>query len=127
MGCREQIGALLRQWLIHTRQEADAIQSGDWPALRAIQAQRAELRPALTAAVDKWRAEQPNDFDLTIFSRDIARLLAMESHNVQQLAARRHKARERKALLEQAAYNLRRVRSSYAATVSAAKPALSHS
>jgi hypothetical protein len=113
MGHREQIASLLRQWLIHTRQESDAIQAGDWNALRQIQSGRAELRPALTEVTERWRAENPSEFDLTAFSQDLARLLAMESHNVQLLVARRRKTQERKALLEQALYNLRRVRSSY--------------
>lgn len=114
MSYREQIAALLRQWLVHTRQESDAIQAADWPALQQIQARRAELRPILTEAVDRWREENPGEFDLSGFSRDLARLLAMESHNVQLLVARRRRAQERKAALEQALYNLRRVRSSYA-------------
>jgi len=113
MGHREQIASLLRQWLIQTRQESDAIQAGDWAALRQIQAGRAELRPVLTEVTERWRAENPAEFDLTAFSQDLARLLAMESHNVQLLVARRRKTQERKALLEQALYNLRRVRSSY--------------
>lgn len=114
MNSRSQIAALLRQWLQRTREESRSIQAGDWSALRQLQEAKATLRPRLTAAIDCWRAESSGKADLTIFSQDIRRLLALETQNGELIVARRHQAQEKKRLLEQALFNLRRVRSSYA-------------
>jgi len=114
MDHRAQIAARLRQWLNRTRDECDAIQAGDWPAVRRIQEAKSKLRPGLTDAIEKWRVQSPEEADLSIFSQDVRHLLALETQNGDLLAARRRQAQEKKLLLEQALFNLRRVRSSYA-------------
>ena len=51
MDPRQQIAAILKQWLEKTCAEGQAIQSGDFSALRAIQDSKAELRAPLGEAV----------------------------------------------------------------------------
>jgi hypothetical protein len=113
MDHRQRIAAILKQWLEMTHAEAQAIQAGDWPALRAVQASKAELRPSLGQAVEQWRATHPAEAAANPFRDEVARLLALETQNGNVLAARKHRAHEKKRLLEQALFNLRRVRSSY--------------
>jgi hypothetical protein len=114
MDPRPRIAALLKQWLEMTHAEGQAIQSGDWPALRNIQASKAELRPPLGRAVEQWRAENPDEAAANPFRAEVTQLLALETQNGNILVARKHRAHEKKRLLEQALFNLRRVRSSYA-------------
>jgi hypothetical protein len=113
MEFRQRIAAILKQWLEMTHAEAQAIQSGDWAGLRAIQASKAELRPSLGQAVEQWRAGNPGEAAANPFRAEVAQLLALETQNGNVLAARKHRAHEKKRLLEQALFNLRRVRSTY--------------
>jgi len=113
MDLRQRIAAILKQWLEMTHAESHAIQSGDWPALRNVQAAKAELRPPLGAAVEQWRAENPAEAAANPFRAEVSQLLALETQNGNILVARKHRAHEKKRLLEQALFNLRRVRSSY--------------
>ncbi len=113
MDPRQRINALLKQWLEMTHAESQAIQSGDWPALRNIQSAKADLRPPLGRAVEQWRAENPAEAAANPFRAEVTQLLALETQNANLLAARKHRARQKKRLLEQALFNLRRVHSSY--------------
>ncbi|MGA2748486.1 MAG: hypothetical protein ABSG59_06900 [Verrucomicrobiota bacterium] len=113
MDHRQRIGAILKDWLEMTRAECQAIQTGDWAALRQTQEAKAALRGPLTRAIEQWRAEKPDEAGANPFQKEVSRLLGMETHNSSLLAARQHKAREKRRLLEQALFNLRRVRSSY--------------
>jgi hypothetical protein len=114
MDPRQRIAAILKQWLEKTHAEAHAIQSGDWPALRNIQAAKTELRLPLGHAVEQWRTQNPAEAAANPFRSEVSQLLALETQNGDILAARKHRAQEKKRLLEQALFNLRRVRSSYA-------------
>jgi flagellar biosynthesis/type III secretory pathway chaperone len=113
MDPRQRIAAILKQWLEMTHAESQAIQSGDWPALRRVQAAKAELRLPLGQAVEQWRAENPAQAAAQPFRDEVTQLLALETQNGSLLAARKHRAHEKKRLLEQALFNLRRVRSTY--------------
>ena len=108
MDPRQQIAAILKQWLEKTCAEGQAIQSGDFSALRAIQDSKAELRAPLGEAVCRWRAQSPEEANAHPFRAEVTQLLALETHHS------KRKAREKQLLLEQALFNLRRVRSSYA-------------
>jgi copper homeostasis protein CutC len=114
MDHRQHIAALLKQWLEMTHDESYAIRAGDCPALRRIQAAKGELRVPLGRAVEEWRQENPVEAVAQPFRAEVTRLLALETQNGSVLAVRQQKAREKKKLLEQALFNLRRVRGSYA-------------
>jgi hypothetical protein len=114
MDPRPQIAAILKQWLEKTHAEAQAIQASDWPALREIQSAKAGLRLPLGQAVEAWRARHPAEAAANPFRSEVSRLLALETQNGNILTARKHRAQEKKRLLEQALFNLRRVRSTYA-------------
>jgi hypothetical protein len=109
----QHIAAILKQWLEMTQAESQAIQSGEWAVLRRIQSAKVELRPPLGQAVEQWRAANPAEAATNPFRAEVTELLALETQNGHLLAARKHRAREKKRLLEQALFNLRRVRSSY--------------
>jgi hypothetical protein len=111
---RQRIAAILKQWLEMTHAESQAIESGNWPALRSVQSAKAELRLPLGHAVEQWRAENPADAAANPFRAEVTQLLTLETQNSNMLVARKHRAHEKKRLLEQALFNLRRVRSSYA-------------
>jgi hypothetical protein len=113
MNYRQRIATLLKEWLQMTHAESQAIRAGDWPALLKIQAAKAELRPPLGRAVEQWRAENPAESASNPFSAEVSRLLALETQNGSMVAGRQQKAREKKKLLEQALFNLRRVRGTY--------------
>ena len=113
MESRQHIAAILKQWLEMTHAEGHAIQAGNWAALRKIQSSKAELRAPLGQAVEQWRVENPAEAAANPFREEVSQLLALETHNGNILAARKHRAHEKKRLLEQALFNLRRVRSSY--------------
>jgi hypothetical protein len=113
MDPRQRIAAILKQWLERTHAEAQAIQAGDWAALRHIQAAKAELRLPLGQAVEQWRAQHPAEAAANPFRAEVSQLLALETQNGNVLAARKHRAHEKKRLLEQALFNLRRLRSTY--------------
>lgn len=110
---RDRIAAILKQWLESIRAESDAIQAGDWPALRKIQSARAELRLPLGHAVEQWRKENPSEAAANPFRYEVDQLLALETQNSDALIARKRCAQEKKHLLEQALFNLRRVRATY--------------
>jgi hypothetical protein len=111
---RQRVAAMLKEWLERTQAETQAIRSGDLAALRTIQAAKAELRLPLGQAVEQWRAQNPAEAAANPFLSEVSRLLALATQNGNMLAARQHRARDKKRMLEQALFNLRRVRSSYA-------------
>jgi hypothetical protein len=113
MDSRQRIAAILKQWLEKTHAESQAIQAGDWAALRTIQAAKAQLRAPLGEAVEEWRVNNPAEAAAHPFRSEVSQLLALETQNGNILAARKHRAQEKKRLLEQALFNLRRVRSTY--------------
>jgi hypothetical protein len=114
MNPRQQIAAILKQWLEMTLEESQAIQNGNISALREIQKSKAELREPLGEAVTLWRKESPEEANAQPFREEVNHLLALETRHSALLAARKRNALEKKALLEKALFNLRRVRSSYA-------------
>ena len=114
MDHRQQIAVILNQWLQMTHGESQAIRASDWAALRKIQAAKAELRQTLGHAIELWRAENPTEAASDPFRIEIAELLALEAQNSHVLATRKKRVHEKKRGLEQAQFNLRRVRSSYA-------------
>jgi hypothetical protein len=111
---RQRIAAILKQWLEMTHAEAQAIRSGDWAALRNVQAGKSQLRQPLAESIAQWRAADPADAAADPFRAEVSQLLALETQNGNLLAARKHRAHQKKRLLEQALFNLRRVRSTYA-------------
>jgi len=113
MDHRQRIATILKQWLEMTHAESQAIRSGDWAALRNIQADKSKLRLPLSQSVERWRAEEPPQATTDPFRAEVTQLLALETQNGNLLAARKHRAHEKKRLLEQALFNLRRVRSTY--------------
>jgi hypothetical protein len=114
MNPRQQIATILKQWLEMTLEESQAIENGDIFALREIQKSKATLREPLGEAVTLWRKESPEEYNTQPFREEVKHLLALETRHSELLAARKRNAHEKKALLEQALFNLRRVRSSYA-------------
>ncbi|HEX4121930.1 MAG TPA: hypothetical protein VH619_15015 [Verrucomicrobiae bacterium] len=114
MDPRQHIAAILKRWLEMTHAENQAIQAAAWPALRQTQEDKAKLRATLAQAMEKWNTANPGDAKTQPFRNEVAQLLALETRNSDLLAARKRQAAEKKVLLEQALYNLRRVRSSYA-------------
>jgi hypothetical protein len=114
MDTRQPIAALLKEWLRLTHAEAQAIHAGDWLLLRKIQAAKSDLRLPLGQAVEQWRAQNPAQAAADPFRAEVTRLLALETQNGNVVAARQQKALQKKKLLEQALFNLRRLRGSYA-------------
>jgi hypothetical protein len=114
MNPRQQIAAILKEWLEKTHAEGQAIQTGDLAGLRKIQKSKAELRDPLAAAMTQWRTESPAEANAYPFRAEVNELLALETRHGQLLTARKRDVQEQKARLEQALFNLRRVRSSYA-------------
>jgi hypothetical protein len=114
MELRQQIAAILKRWLEMTHAENQAICAGDWPALRQTQEAKAKLRATLGGIIEKWKSARPQEAQSQPFRDEVARLLALETSNGDLLATRKRQAEEKKALLEQALFNLRRIRSSYA-------------
>jgi hypothetical protein len=110
---RQSIAAILKQWLEMTHAESQAIQASDWPALRRVQADKAKLQPPLAQALEQWRANNPDEAAANPFRAEVTQLLALETQNGNFLASRKHRAHQKKRLLEQALFNLRRVRSTY--------------
>jgi hypothetical protein len=110
---RQRIATILKEWLEMTHAESQAIRSGDWPALRIIQANKSKLRLPLSQTVEQWRAQEPVQAAADPFRAEVNKLLALETQNGNLLAARKHRAQQKKRLLEQALFNLRRVRSTY--------------
>jgi hypothetical protein len=111
---RSRIAAILKQWQEMTRAETAAIQAGDWAALRKVQETKAQLRLPLGEAVEQWRSHNSSEAAANPFRDEVNQLLALETQNGNMIVARKHRAQEKKRLLEQALFNLRRVRSSYA-------------
>jgi exonuclease VII large subunit len=74
---------------------------------------KAKLRPSLGEAIEQWRATDPTEAAAHPFRDEVTKLLALETQNGNLLAARKHRAHAKKRLLEQALFNLRRVRSTY--------------
>src|SRR5580658_43116 len=95
---RQCIAAILKDWLERTHAESQAIQRGDWPALRTIQAAKAELRRPLGQAVEQWRAQNHAEAAANPFRSEVSQLLALETQNGNMLAARKHRAHEKKRL-----------------------------
>lgn len=114
MNPRQRIAAILKEWLEMTHAESQAIQGGDWPTLSRVQDAKFGLRSPLGQAMEQWRAQSPAEAAAQPFRAEVNHLLALETQNGNFLAARKRKAEEKKQLLEQALFNLRRVRSSYA-------------
>jgi hypothetical protein len=114
MNPRLHIAVILKQWLEKTQAETQAIQASDWAALRTIQSAKAELRRTLGRAVGEWRANDPAEAAANPFRSEVSHLLALETQNGNILAERKRRAQEKKRQLEQALFNLRRVRSTYA-------------
>ncbi len=114
MDSRQHITALLKEWLRLTYAEGQSIHAGDWPLLQKIQAAKSDLRLPLGQAVELWRGQNPPQAADDPFRAEVTRLLALETQNGNVLAARQQKALQKKKLLEQALFNLRRVRGSYA-------------
>ena len=110
---RQRIAAILKQWLEKTHAEGEAIHAADLTALGKIQESKAELRAPLAEAIAQWRAKNPDEADTHPFHDEVNQLLALETHHSELLAARKRRAQEKKVLLEQALFNLRRVRTSY--------------
>jgi hypothetical protein len=110
----QHITAILKEWMEMTRREAQAIRAGDWSALRQTQEAKAGLRIPLSEAMEQWTAENPEEANSQPFRDEISKLLALETRNGDLLADRKRQAREKQLLLEQALFNLRRIRSSYA-------------
>jgi hypothetical protein len=125
MDSRQRIAAILKEWHQKTLAEGQAIQAGDMAALGKIQKSKTELRAPLAAAVSQWRVEKPDEARANVFRAEVHHLLALETHHSHLLTARKRKAQEKKALLEQARFNLRRVGSSYGKVPS--RPLNSHS
>jgi len=108
---------LLQQWLEMTRAESQAIQACAWAELHQIQSCKAALRQPLIESRLLWVSDglagRVSTAGVLPYRAEIARLIALESHNARLLAARRDKAREQQRRLERAAQNLRNVRRSY--------------
>ncbi|HEY3862382.1 MAG TPA: penicillin-binding protein activator [Verrucomicrobiae bacterium] len=114
MDPRQRVAAILKEWLDRTRDETQAIQAGHWAELRTVQDAKTQLRQPLGQAVEAWRALNPAEAAANPFRPAVEELLALETQNASLLADRKHRAQEEKRLLEQAQFNLRRIRSSYA-------------
>jgi outer membrane PBP1 activator LpoA protein len=111
MNARQRITTLLKEWLEMTQRESHAIQVARWSELARIQKAKAVLQRPLTDAIEQWKTENPEEAASNPFRDGVSSLLALESHNSELLAVRKRKVREKILLLEQALYDLRRLRS----------------
>jgi hypothetical protein len=120
MSAQEQMARLLQNWLQLTRAESAAIQAGAWPRLQTIQSEKTRLREPLNdlkkACLGAGREASSAASLLKDdgFRAAIGRLIALEEHNAQLVAARRQKAREQQLHLSRASRNLRQLKKSYA-------------
>ncbi len=117
MAARQEMAALLDQWLQLTHAEAGAIESAKWPSLKDIQAAKVCLQKRLTQTREKWEAEYPGN---TLagpvkhsFRAEIGRLLSLETRNADLLAAKLRQAHAQRESLNEAARNLRNVHQTY--------------
>jgi hypothetical protein len=120
MNALQRITMLLKEWLEMTHRESHVIQVGRLSELGVIQKTKAALQQPLTEAIEQWRIESPEDFAVNLFREEVNSLLTLESHNSELLAVRKREVREKILLLEQALYDLRRLRPAYAQTSKAA-------
>jgi len=118
MSAQEQLARLLQQWQQMTRAESEAIQAAAWPRLQAIQSDKARLQRPLSEAMRQWKAQESSAPRGALsdkpFRAAVSRLIALEEHNAQLVAARRQKARAQQLHLGRAARNLHRIKKSYA-------------
>jgi hypothetical protein len=120
MNPRQRITMFLKEWLELTHRESHAIQVGRWAELARIQKAKAALQQPLTDAIEQWKTENPAEAVANPFRNEVSRLLDLESHNCELLAVRKREVREKIHLLEQALYDLRLLRSTFAPTSEAA-------
>jgi outer membrane PBP1 activator LpoA protein len=113
MKAREQVAALLKEWLGLTHLECHSIQLGRWASVARVQKNKSALQQPLIDALARWRIENPDEAGCNPFRKEIGRLLELESHNSELLAVRKREVREKMLLLEQALYDLRRIRSDF--------------
>jgi hypothetical protein len=122
MSAEQPLTSILEQWLRLTRAETAAIRADAWSTLIDIQTDKARLRQPLVEAKKEWRARPswaPNRLQFSKPVRTaIGRLIALEQHNADLLAARRQKTQEQLAHLGQATRNLLRIKKSYASAAS---------
>jgi hypothetical protein len=124
MSAPADMAGLLQQWRQMTKAETQAIHAAAWPKLQEIHSSKALLKTSLNDTLAKWWAQQSSEYRTGEFDppfrAEVSRLIALEAHNAQLVAARQQKARERQQQLERASRNLGKVRRSYAPQTSGA-------
>jgi hypothetical protein len=113
MSPRDQIAALLDQWLHFTRREARAIEAAAWEEVQKIQTAKTDLQSRLNVARADWLAAEPAP-DTQSFRSDINRLIALEASNASLLASQKRRLKSNLDSLIGARRTLRRVRRCYA-------------
>lgn len=120
MNSIQNIAALLKEWLELTRLELHSLQIGRWNDLAKIQTAKHALRASLVEGVAQWKTENPGEAATNPFPNEVSRLLELEARSSELLAVRKREVREKILLLEQALYDIRRVRPMVAAASQAA-------
>lgn len=115
MSAHRDITELLGEWLRLTQAEGGAIQSAEWPALRAIQSAKLELQTALDSALSRWSREtgQSPRSPENPFRGTVSHLLSLESRNALLLSAQVSRLLLEKQKSADGLRNLRRLRRSY--------------
>ena len=115
MSARQDINQLLGHWRKLTDAEAGAIQAAAWAALRDIQSSKNALQATISAALEKWSAENgvPASAGNHPFRAEVSRLLSLETRNAELLAAQIRRAKAEKQTMADTVRNLRRLRLSY--------------
>jgi hypothetical protein len=116
MNAQQDIEKFLGQWLELTEAEAGAIQSSKWGKVREIQTGKAALQRSLTAARERWLAENLGMLAPAAehpLRMEVARLVSLENRNADLLTAQMRRAQAEKESRAEALRNLRRLERSY--------------
>ncbi len=110
MKARHEITEILKQWLHLTHNESHALQVGRWAELGKIQKAKDLLQRPLTEALERWRIEDPQEAAWSLIHHEVCRLRDLEGQHSELLAVRKREVREKILLLEQALFDVCRLR-----------------
>lgn len=116
MSAQQDIEKHLAEWFELTQAEAGAIQSSKWMRVREIQSGKAALQQLLSAARNRWLAENmgvPSPAAERPLRAEVARLVSLETRNAELVTAQMRRALAEREARAEALRNLKRLERSY--------------
>jgi hypothetical protein len=116
MSAQQELAGILERLLQLTQAEGAAIEKAGWPALRQIQASKADLRKSFSDAIRKCAREEPSRSGEPVsksFRAEAARITSLLTRNSSALSAQLNRARARQVMLDQTKRNLLAIQRSY--------------